>query len=88
MCTTKRVSMLRHGVTSYAVILAVCLEVSILCLIIYTQVLRDFLDIRVPPPFVWAFGPAVGIIMLVFTEVRKYLIRHGDKRAWYRALEF
>lgn len=88
MCTTKRVSLFRHGVTSWAVLGAVCLEVCILCLLIFTPLLNDFLGIAVPPRFVWAFGPAVGFLLLVFTELRKYALRHADKTAWFKALEF
>ncbi|CAD5228215.1 unnamed protein product [Bursaphelenchus xylophilus] len=88
MCTTRRVSLFRHGLTSYAVFLAVFIEVSILCLLIYTPALRHLLGISVPPRFVWAFGPAVGVVLLVFTEIRKYLIRHAEKNAWYKTFEF
>ncbi|CAD5220868.1 unnamed protein product [Bursaphelenchus okinawaensis] len=88
MCTTRRVSLFRHGLTSYAVFVAVFIEVSILCLLIYTPALRTLLGISVPPPFVWLFGPVVGVVLLVFTELRKYFIRHAEKNAWYKRFEF
>lgn len=79
MCTTRKVSLFQHRVTSWALVLAVAAELTLLCILVYTPPMQALLGISPPPPFVWAFGVGVGLILLVFTEYRKYVLRQPKR---------
>ncbi|KAI6216659.1 Cation-ATPase-N domain-containing protein [Aphelenchoides fujianensis] len=82
MCTTRRVSLFRHGITSWAVVFATSLELILLVVFVYTPFMQPFLGIHPPPWFVWLFGVGVGVCILAFTEFRKHVLRSWSKELW------
>ncbi|CAD5227107.1 unnamed protein product [Bursaphelenchus xylophilus] len=86
-CTTKRTSVFQR-MPSSALISTVFIEIAILFVLFYFQFTRELLGVSVPPLFSWIYGPAVGVVIVVFTEIRKYFIRNASKNEWYRKLEF
>ncbi|TMS35716.1 hypothetical protein L596_003053 [Steinernema carpocapsae] len=75
MCTTRRVSLFRNGFRNVVAVLAVCFEVLMLIFLIYTPGVQTWIGVSQPPAFVWAFPLVVGFTLLVFNEIRKYVIR-------------
>lgn len=56
------------------------IEVLLLCLLVYTPGLNAILGAQPPPPLVWVFPVGVGVVLWIFAESRKWLIRH---RPWW-----
>lgn len=87
-CTTKRDSLLKHGIVSLAVGLAILLELALLLIFIYTPFFQTLLGITTPPSFVWGLGIATGLCILIFTEIRKFLLRHSSKNKCISLIEW
>jgi sodium/potassium-transporting ATPase subunit alpha len=79
MCTTRRVSFFQHGFTNFAAIIAVLIEIALLCVFVYVPFMQYIMTISTPPTHVWMFGVIVGIYLIAFNEGRKYLGRHFPK---------
>jgi hypothetical protein len=50
--------------------------------------MQQLLGIQTPPHFVWFFGLATGLAILIFTEVRKYLLRNHSKSKCISLIEW
>uniref|UniRef100_A0A914RVD2 Cation-transporting P-type ATPase C-terminal domain-containing protein n=1 Tax=Parascaris equorum TaxID=6256 RepID=A0A914RVD2_PAREQ len=55
MCTTRRVSLFRHGFRNAVAGLAILLEVLVLNFFIYTPGVQTWIGVEHPPGFVWLF---------------------------------
>jgi magnesium-transporting ATPase (P-type) len=87
-CTTRRVSLFKHGMISLAVFMAVSLELFLLLIFIYTPLFQTLLGIQTPPPFSWAFGILTGVVILIFTEFRKFILRQSAKNRCISFIEW
>lgn len=78
-CTTRRISLFKHGVRNIMLILAVIFEIGTLFFVIFLPGVQDLFEVRPPGWYVWLYPVAVGLILLVFNETRKYFIRKNPK---------
>ncbi|VDK77504.1 unnamed protein product [Onchocerca ochengi] len=88
LCTTRRISIFKHGTQNIAAVLALLIEIFLLNFMIYTPVVQDWLRVTHPPAFVWIFCLPVGIILIIFNETRKWLIRRYPTTTIVRALKW
>uniref|UniRef100_A0A0M3IHY6 Cation_ATPase_C domain-containing protein n=1 Tax=Ascaris lumbricoides TaxID=6252 RepID=A0A0M3IHY6_ASCLU len=70
MCTTRRISLFRHGFRNAVAGLAILLEVLVLNFFIYTPGVQTWIGVEHPPGFVWLFCLFVAVVLLIFNEVR------------------
>ena len=63
-------------------------QVLMLIMFVYTPVFQYIMDIHTPPVHVWAIAPIVGLYLLAFNELRKYLIRNHPKLAFVRFIKW
>ncbi|GMT06435.1 hypothetical protein PENTCL1PPCAC_28609, partial [Pristionchus entomophagus] len=85
-CSTRRVSIFTHRRTNIVSWFAAVIEVLLLILFIYLPVFHYIMVIDTPPLLVWLAGPAVGLYLLAFNELRKWLIRTRPRSVLARAL--
>uniref|UniRef100_F1KSN4 Sodium/potassium-transporting ATPase subunit alpha-1 n=1 Tax=Ascaris suum TaxID=6253 RepID=F1KSN4_ASCSU len=88
MCTTRRISLFRHGFRNAVAGLAILLEVLVLNFFIYTPGVQTWIGVEHPPGFVWLFCLFVAVVLLIFNEMRKYLIRHYTNQPIVRMLKW
>ncbi|KAH7724073.1 Protein CATP-2 [Aphelenchoides avenae] len=88
MCTTRRVSLFRHGIRNWVLVAAVVFEVLVLVFLIFTPGLGHFLGVRPPPSIIWLFPFGVGLVLLIFNEIRKFFIRHDPRNPIVRLVKW
>ncbi|KAK6104846.1 Cation transporting ATPase C-terminus family protein [Brugia pahangi] len=72
LCTTRRISVFKHGTQNIAAVLALLIEIFILNFMIYMPGVQHWLSVTHPPAFVWLFCLPVGIILIIFNEENYY----------------
>jgi sodium/potassium-transporting ATPase subunit alpha len=87
-CSTRRVSLFRHGLRNWTLFVAVAFEILVLLFLIYTPGLQNFIGVRPPPSIIWLFPFVVGLILLLFNEVRKYFIRNNPRHPVVRLIKW
>ncbi|EFO21007.2 hypothetical protein LOAG_07482 [Loa loa] len=88
LCTTRRISIFKHGTQNIAAVLALLIEICILNFMIYMPSVQYWLRVTHPPAFVWLFCLPVGIVLIIFNETRKWLIRRYPTSNIVRALKW
>uniref|UniRef100_A0A7E4ZWL3 Cation_ATPase_N domain-containing protein n=1 Tax=Panagrellus redivivus TaxID=6233 RepID=A0A7E4ZWL3_PANRE len=88
MCTTRRISMFKHGLQNWTLVAACAFAFLTLFVTIYVPGINDILHVRGPAWYIWIFPIATGIVLLVFNETRKYFIRKTPKETWVRMLKW
>ncbi|KAL3995192.1 Cation transporting ATPase C-terminus family protein [Acanthocheilonema viteae] len=88
LCTTRRISIFKHGTQNVAAVLALLIEICILNFMIYMPGVQNWLRVTHPPAFVWLFCLPVGIVLIIFNETRKWLIRRYPTSNIVRALKW
>ncbi|CEF71142.1 Cation-transporting P-type ATPase family and Cation-transporting P-type ATPase, C-terminal domain and P-type ATPase, A domain and HAD-like domain and P-type ATPase, transmembrane domain and P-type ATPase, cytoplasmic domain N-containing protein [Strongyloides ratti] len=83
-CATYRTSIFRKPKFNKVLILAVLFEILITTLILTIPFINNWLFIKPPPYFVYIIAIATGIIITLYNEVRKFLIRRSNKYLWVK----
>ncbi|CAD5216682.1 unnamed protein product [Bursaphelenchus xylophilus] len=79
-CSTRRISIFRHGIRNWILVLAVLFEVGFLMCLIFMPWLQRLVEVRPPPMIIWVYPFGVGICLLVFNEAKKYIIRQNKNK--------
>ncbi|KAE9554221.1 hypothetical protein FO519_002585 [Halicephalobus sp. NKZ332] len=87
-CTTRRISLLKHGIQNWTLLVAVIFELGTLFFVIFTPGVQNLLTVRPPQWYIWLYPIGVGITLFVFNETRKYFIRKNPKNPVVRALKW
>uniref|UniRef100_A0A0K0EH84 Cation_ATPase_C domain-containing protein n=1 Tax=Strongyloides stercoralis TaxID=6248 RepID=A0A0K0EH84_STRER len=85
-CATYRTSIFKKTKFNKFLILAVIFEILITTLILTIPSINNWLLIKSPPYFVYIIAIITGIIITLYNEVRKFLIRRSNKYSWVKIL--
>ncbi|KAK0412529.1 hypothetical protein QR680_006267 [Steinernema hermaphroditum] len=90
MCKTRRTSIFTHGVfRNGATVLAVLVELGLLCLLVYTPGVKFVMGSSSPPFEVWFFSLGVAALLLLpYNETRKFFIRRAPHNPIVRLVKW
>ncbi|ULT97470.1 hypothetical protein L3Y34_005349 [Caenorhabditis briggsae] len=88
MCLTRRVSIFTHGMANIVAILAVIIDLLLICLFTFTPGVQYIFGSAPPPWQCWLVPVGVGILIWIFNECRKYGIRNFPKNALVRLVKW
>lgn len=88
MCTTRRVSLFRHGINNMMAVVACVIETVLINIFVYVPGIQYIMGARPPPRHVWAFPAIVGGVLLVFNEWRKFMIRRFPQNNFVRIFKW
>uniref|UniRef100_A0A0N5CAR8 Cation_ATPase_C domain-containing protein n=1 Tax=Strongyloides papillosus TaxID=174720 RepID=A0A0N5CAR8_STREA len=87
-CATYRTSIFRRQKLNKVLLLAVLFEVTITILLLTVPFINDWLFIKPPPYFVYVIAITTGIIITMYNEVRKFLLRRSNKYLWVKVFSW
>ncbi|GMT14540.1 hypothetical protein PFISCL1PPCAC_5837, partial [Pristionchus fissidentatus] len=87
-CRTRRVSIFSHTVSNPWMLIGVTISLLLTVFFIYVPGVNTVMGTAAPPPFVWCFPLFVGMILLIFNETRKFIIRRLPKHKIVRLLKW
>jgi sodium/potassium-transporting ATPase subunit alpha len=79
--STRRASILKHGIQNSTLIIAILVKLFILFVIIFVPPIQSIVGVQPPPLFVWAIPFGVGLLLLLVNEIRKHFIRRSPNNA-------
>jgi sodium/potassium-transporting ATPase subunit alpha len=88
MCTTRRISLFKHGFRNWTLFAAVFFEIATLFFFIFVPGVNNFLQVSPPAWYIWIYPFIVGVILLLFNEIRKYYIRKYPKNSFVRIFKW
>lgn len=69
-CTTRRTSLLKHGIRNKVLVFAILIKIVLMFLIVFVPPLQWIVGVQPPPFFIWFIPFGVGVILLLINEVR------------------
>ncbi|TKR89800.1 hypothetical protein L596_013847 [Steinernema carpocapsae] len=89
MCKTRRTSMFTHGIfRNSTTVLAVVIEMAILCFLVYTPGVKFVTGSSSPPFEIWFFSFGVAFLLLIYNETRKFFIRRTPHNPLVRLVKW
>ncbi|CAJ0579144.1 unnamed protein product, partial [Mesorhabditis spiculigera] len=76
-CRTRRLSIFKHSPPRVQTLFAVLISLIMVVACVYIPGINQIVGVAPPPVIVWVFPFAIGVLITVFNEIRKYYIRHS-----------
>ncbi|XP_034489355.1 sodium/potassium-transporting ATPase subunit alpha-like, partial [Drosophila innubila] len=77
ICKTRRNSIIHQGMRNHVLNLSLVLETAIACIICYTPGMKKALRMYPVRLIWWIYAVPFGLLIIIFDEGRRYLIRHS-----------